>query len=87
MDGSYDGGYYFTDPAELDSVETIESKETVRMSQCISNTAGTIVMVKVGGDSGGATLQWFINLVDNSCNLYLQNGRFTVFFQVISGME
>ena len=44
-------------------------------------------MAKLSGDPDSATSEWFINIADNSCNLDLQNGGFTVFGQVISGME
>ena len=101
-DGSYDdgyfhrlvpdfvvqaGAYYFTDPTDLDSVQTLASKGTVINEPVYSSVSGTIAMAKVGGDPDSATSQWFINLADNSCNLDLQNGGFTVFGQVISGME
>ena len=48
-----------------------------------SNVAGTIVMAKVGNDVNGATNQWFFNLGDNSANLDVQNGGFTVFGEVM----
>ena len=48
-----------------------------------SNVRGTIAMAKLSGDANSATNQWFINLGDNSANLDVQNGGFTVFGQVI----
>jgi cyclophilin family peptidyl-prolyl cis-trans isomerase len=59
-----------------------------------SNTRGTLAMAKVaaqfdvngnlinGTGPDSADSQWFINLVDNSANLDLQNGGFTVFAAV-----
>jgi len=53
-----------------------------------SNVRGTIAMAKVGGNVNSATNQWFINLADNSSNLDLQNGGFSVFGQITgNGME
>ena len=53
----------------------------------ISNTRGTIAMAKIDGDPDSATNQWFFNTVDNSDNLDIQNGGFTVFGTVTSGMN
>jgi cyclophilin family peptidyl-prolyl cis-trans isomerase/chitodextrinase len=52
-----------------------------------SNVRGTVAMAKVGNDPNSATSQWFVNLVDNSSNLDSQNGGFTVFANVIAGMD
>lgn len=52
-----------------------------------SNTRGTIAMAKTSLGEHTATSQWFVNLGDNSDNLDTQNGGFTVFGRVVSGME
>ena len=50
----------------------------------LSNVFGTIAMAKVDGDPNSATTEWFFNLADNSTNLNVQNGGFTVFGRVIN---
>jgi peptidyl-prolyl cis-trans isomerase A (cyclophilin A) len=40
-------------------------------------------MAKLDGDPNSATSEWFINLADNSANLNVQNGGFTVFGRVL----
>ena len=44
-------------------------------------------MAKRSGDPDSATSQFFINMRDNSANLDSQNGGFTVFANVIEGMD
>lgn len=52
-----------------------------------SNVRGTVAMAKLGGDPDSATSQFFVNLRDNSENLDNQNGGFTVFANVVEGMD
>ena len=52
-----------------------------------SNVRGTVAMAKLGGDPNSATSQFFFNLADNSSNLDNQNGGFTVFANVVEGMD
>lgn len=49
-----------------------------------SNLRGTVAMAKVAGDPNSATNSWFINLANNSANLDVQNGGFTVFGRVLA---
>ncbi len=52
-----------------------------------SNTRGTVAMAKIDGNPNSATSEWFINLADNSANLDAQNGGFTVFAEIVIGMN
>ncbi|WP_339065142.1 peptidylprolyl isomerase [Teredinibacter turnerae] len=73
------GGFIFNDEAKL---ESIESRPAVVNEPEYSNLRGTIAMAKLGGNPDSATNQWYFNLGNNSANLDLQNGGFTVFGQV-----
>jgi len=53
----------------------------------ISNTRGTVAMAKAEGNPDSARSQWFINLADNSDPLDVDNGGYTVFGRVTSGMD
>lgn len=74
------GGFNYNNTLPLDNVATGVS---VINEPELSNVRGTIAMAKQAGDPNSATSQWFINLADNSQNLDVQNGGFTVFGQII----
>jgi len=74
------GGYQYNNELPLDEVAT---GVPVSNEPVLSNVRGTIAMAKLSGDPNSATSQWYINLSDNSQNLDIQNGGFTVFGQVI----
>lgn len=79
------GGFQYNNELPLDTVAT--GTPVVNEPE-LSNVRGTIAMAKLAGDPDSATSQWFINLSDNSANLDVQNGGFTVFGQVIdNGMD
>ncbi|WP_372767417.1 peptidylprolyl isomerase [Pseudoalteromonas sp.] len=78
------GGYTY----DGSSFKAIDNYGNVVNEPVYSNVRGTIAMAKLANDPNSATSQWFINLSDNSANLDLQNGGFTVFGQIIgNGME
>jgi cyclophilin family peptidyl-prolyl cis-trans isomerase len=78
------GGFSY--PGSLPLVAIAQSA-AVANEPVYSNVRGTIAMAKTASDPNSATNQWFISLADNSANLDVQNGGFTVFGQVIgSGM-
>jgi cyclophilin family peptidyl-prolyl cis-trans isomerase len=63
-----------------------ESPPTVPNEPGLSNLRGTVAMAKLGGLPDSATTQWFINTGDNP-ELDVDNGGYTVFADVISGMR
>ncbi|GMM84999.1 peptidylprolyl isomerase [Pseudoalteromonas sp. MTN2-4] len=79
------GGFFYEGSIPLSQVESFGNVEN---EPVYSNVRGTIAMAKVEGDQNSASSQWFFNLKDNSTNLDVQNGGFTVFGQVIGdGMD
>ena len=75
------GGFRFNDKLPLDGIETFSS---VKNEPVYSNVRGTIAMAKKASSPDSATSQWFVSLSDNSKNLDVQNGGFTVFGEIIA---
>src|SRR5262245_27236783 len=79
------GGFTYEGTEQLASVA---QNTAVANEPKFSNVRGTIAMAKLSGNPNSATNQWLINLADNSANLDVQNGGFTVFGQVTgNGMD
>lgn len=81
VDGFIVQGGGFTYDGDL-PLEPVSTASAVENEPLYSNVRGTIAMAKLGSSPNSATSQWFINLSDNSANLDVQNGGFTVFGQV-----
>lgn len=76
------GGWVFDDGATQ-----VKTNQPIQNEFKVSNTRGTVAMAKFENQPNSATSQWFINIADNSGNLDNQNGGFTVFARVVSGMD
>lgn len=74
--------FAFQQASQLGNYGTITNEFNV--GPLLSNVFGTIAMAKVDGDPDSATTEWFFNLGDNSTNLNVQNGGFTVFGRVVN---
>jgi len=81
------GGFRFSG-IQTAPFTAVTTQAAVKNEAKWSNVRGTIAMAKAPGNPNSATNQWFINLSDNSNNLDVQNGGFSVFGQVSGiGME
>lgn len=78
------GGYVYNGSSTL---STIETAPPVVNEPVYSNVRGTVAMAKIGSSENSATVQWFVNLEDNASRLDAQNGGFTVFGEITSGMD
>ena len=91
--GGFVYGGMFPAPQDTDlgliPVQLVAGQEntTIINQPRYSSVRGTVAMAKIGNDPDSASNQWFINLNDNATALDLQNGGFTVFGIVESGMD
>lgn len=77
------GGGYKLEPLG----EPIPDDGTIENEFGASNVRGTVAMAKLDGDPNSATTEWFINVGDNSSTLDYTNGGFTVFAEIVRGMD
>jgi peptidyl-prolyl cis-trans isomerase A (cyclophilin A) len=73
------GGYTFQNALPFG---TVTARPAVVNEPALSNRRATIAMAKISGNPNSATSEWFINMGNNSANLDVQNGGFTVFGEV-----
>jgi cyclophilin family peptidyl-prolyl cis-trans isomerase len=78
------GGWSYRNSSGLAAVATYPPIVN-EFSIAHGNVARTMAMAKLSGNPNSATSQFFINLVDNSPNLNVQNGGFTVFGEIVAG--
>ncbi|MFT5299061.1 MAG: peptidyl-prolyl cis-trans isomerase A (cyclophilin A) [Colwellia sp.] len=78
------GGFKFEGDFPLTSIDV---DSTVINEPVYSNVKGTIAMAKQANNPNSATSQWFVNYVNNSSGLDTDNGGYTVFGEVIEGMD
>jgi cyclophilin family peptidyl-prolyl cis-trans isomerase len=84
MDIVQGGGFNVDTRDHIDSFTELHNE----FSDAHPNTRGTIAMAKTGVNPNTATSEWFININDNTSILGgNNNGGFTVFGQVIEGMN
>ncbi|MDG2176642.1 MAG: peptidylprolyl isomerase [Gammaproteobacteria bacterium] len=76
------GGGYEASPLGT----SITRDNTIQNEFNRSNLRGTIAMARLGGQVNSATSEWFVNLANNA-NLDSVDGGFTVFGEVVSGMD
>ncbi|WP_158972401.1 peptidylprolyl isomerase [Paraglaciecola sp. L3A3] len=83
------GSSTYTGPINADNrLDSIPTGTPAENEPKFSNLRGTVAMAKLENLPNSATSGWFFNLANNSANLDVQNGGFSVFGQVIGdGMD
>ncbi len=77
-----------TPTADSLPIKRLTARAPVMNEPVYSNRRATLAMAKTANNPNSATSEFFINLGDNSANLDVQNGGFTVFGEVTgSGMD
>jgi cyclophilin family peptidyl-prolyl cis-trans isomerase len=79
------GGNAVTD--QNANLSLITERPPVTNEPVFANVRGTIAMAKLPNFANSATSQWFFNLADNTANLDNANGGFTVFGEVVAGLD
>lgn len=78
------GGAY-TYSGSVPPLADIVTRPAVTNEPLLSNVRGTIAMAKLPNSVNSANSQWFVNMANNSANLDVQNGGFTVFGEIMPG--
>ena len=83
------GGYTVAGSAPNTTLNHIVTAPPVANEYSVtrSNVRGTVAMAKVGNDPNSATSEFFFNVANNAANLDNQNGGFTVFANVKTGLD
>lgn len=79
------GGAVVTD--QNANLLAITERPPVTNEPVFANVRGTIAMAKLPNFANSATSQWFFNLGNNTANLDNANGGFTVFGEVVAGLN
>ena len=80
-------GGFLASGTELTAKEATRPPVESEAPNGLSNTRGTVAMALRGQDANSGDTQFFINLADNSASLDTGPPPFTVFAQVVRGMD
>lgn len=80
-------GNVMNEPCTLDTPADPMDPGGTQVCSYRGNDRGSVALAKNAGDPSSGNTNWYINLADNRENLDNQNGGFTVFGQVVEGMD